>query len=117
MKTNYFAALAVALGCASVAWGVLAQSSFEGTWSGKSGNWNFKLVVSGQKGALTVQCDSVPFTFNIPVSAQGAIDAYIGEGSGGSGRMSRRKIAGQLPTLALDSGGTCGGATVTLSKG
>ena len=83
---------------------------FDGVWDGTAGKWSVKLTVAGTKGRVALSCDANAFVTDVPVSADGAIDAYVTTGTG------RRQITGKLPALNIPPGGSCGGGSTTLTK-
>ena len=79
-------------------------------WAGNAGTWALQLTVKGNKGALTLSCGSNDFLADVPVSADGTIDAYNSTGG------MRRQIKGKLPTIDWPAGGICQGGTATMVK-
>ena len=90
---------------------VLAQGPFDGTWRGTAGDWTVTLAVNGTKAKLNLKCFGNTWDFDIPVGADGAIDTYVRAPD-----MARRQVTGRLPEFNVPPGGTCRGATATLSK-
>jgi peptidoglycan hydrolase-like protein with peptidoglycan-binding domain len=86
---------------------------FDGAWKGNAGLWGVALVVSGQKGHLTLSCYNRNYSFDIAIGADGAINAFVG-----SNGMNPRQLSGRLPTLSISngSGGACTGGTAQLSR-
>ena len=98
---------------------VLAQDNYEGLWMGTVGTWTIRLTVMDANGPvgranghLRMRCNvnGDTYEFDIPVSAGGAISAYVSPPD-----MARRQVTGQLPTLTVPPIG-CPGATGTLRK-
>ncbi|SKA40438.1 hypothetical protein SAMN02745126_06354 [Enhydrobacter aerosaccus] len=90
---------------------------FDGKWKGSAGSWQVELLVQGANATLTLQCNgsfgnTAPFTFDVPVAANGHFDAWVG----GAGTFVRRNVTGNLPTFQIPPGGECGGGTVTLQR-
>jgi len=106
--TSFLFAAAVTLATFS---GASAQGKFDGAWNGTVGHWTVKLVVKGEKGRLSLTCFTGSWDFDIPVGADGVIQAYIG----GPG-FNRRQVSGQLPSLTVATGGQCAGGTSPLSR-
>src|SRR5258708_18864029 len=72
---------------------------YDGSWKGTVDKWGVNLVVTGTTGVLTLSCANSggSYKFDVPVSAQGAIDTFVK-----SQGFARRRISGQLPSLTVE---------------
>lgn len=88
-----------------------AAAQFSGTWRGDAEHWTVRLVVFGAEGTLSLTCGSSKYDFDVPVSANGTIDAWIPARG-----FSPQTVRGRLPLIVIPSTAECKGGRADLRR-
>ena len=91
-----------------------AATGFDGTWSGRVGQWKIMLVVNGEKGRVSVDCGVLSGDAVVSVGRDGGVTGTIPMAGG----TYPRYVRGRLPTVSISEAGfsACNGGSGQLSR-